>query len=1038
MMWKRSGDLFGYKIPIAFITTFLILLLDHLGLFEGMNRSLYDVSFRLRGHRPPHKDILLIEIHEGTLRQFGRWPIRRLHFASLLKKVRQARVVVLDVILSEPTEDDPSLARAIEENGKVLLPAYLDPEKNFVGPSRTLGEGLRIGHVHLDPGTDGIVREVYHTLIHRKRVLPSISSVAYEVFSKGTFPRSPPLPTDASTHEVIIQKDGMGINYCGPPGTFDRIFFLDVLKDVYPPAFFADKIVLVGVSAIGLGDQFLTPFSESRNYMSGIEIQGNILNTLLMNNPIKVIRPWVRWSFILLLTLALYFLFLSHREKKVFLWGLIVLGGMTAILYALFLTQNLWSNPVAFYVTFATAFVMAYVIKVEEAAQNLDRVCCEMLPQLDQEQKDGTMTKGGMGVLGVLTPGGIQAKVRVLASISHRLVLEKGLVDRALSNPHHAVLLFGPDGKILLCNDLAATYCNANGLDCTTSEMFLKGIEPFVVEKGSVETSIPRQGDPAWIISFPLPQKSYFKMDVAPIEGPEGKHLLFTLFDVTQIKELEILQEHLLAQKRAEEALRESKARYDELVRRIPVGVFSLRTRKGGSMALEYGSPRFFEILKIREEALLNEANLLFSFVHPNDRDELTRIFLEVTAAVKPLRWEGRFILRGETRWIRLESDPVALPDGQSVWDGVLSDVTDRKSTEEALERAFQEIQKLKEQLEAENIYLREEVELKDGLRDIVGVSNPLKYVLHRLQQVAQSKTTVLLMGETGTGKSLFARYLHNLSDRREKPFVNVNCAALPSNLIESELFGREKGAFTGSTAKQIGRFELANGGTIFLDEISEISPELQAKLLKVIEEGEFERLGSPRSIKVDVRIIASTNRHLEEEVRNGRFREDLFYRLNVFPVTIPPLRQRKEDIPLLVKFYTEKFCRSHGKEIRRIPTGTMELLKEYSWPGNVRELINVIERAVILSAGPELHVTEKLGFSRDDSIDGDLFQGPGGQAKTLEQVEAEHILRTLNETGWKVEGPHGAAQLLGVNPSTLRARMRKLGIKRPGSVFNP
>ena len=312
-----------------------------------------------------------------------------------------------------------------------------------------------------------------------------------------------------------------------------------------------------------------------------------------------------------------------------------------------------------------------------------------------------------------------------------------------------------------------------------------------------------------------------------------------------------------------------------------------------------------------------------------------------------------------QKRYIKIDASPIDGLDGKYLLF-TLSDVTQIKELE-ALEKAFDEIKKLKEQLEAENIYLREEVELKDGPRDIVGVSNPLKYVLHRIQQVARSKTTVLLTGETGTGKGLFARSLHEASDRRDKPFVNVNCAGLPPNLIESELFGREKGAFTGSTARQIGRFELANGGTIFLDEIGEFPLELQAKLLKVIEDGEFERLGSPHTVKVDVRIIASTNRNLEEEIKKGRFRKDLFYRLNVFPVTIPPLRERREDIPLLAKFYAERFSKSHGKDIRKIPTNTMKVLENYSWPGNVRELINVIERAVIVSAGPELRLAEKI-----------------------------------------------------------------------------
>jgi transcriptional regulator with GAF, ATPase, and Fis domain len=366
---------------------------------------------------------------------------------------------------------------------------------------------------------------------------------------------------------------------------------------------------------------------------------------------------------------------------------------------------------------------------------------------------------------------------------------------------------------------------------------------------------------------------------------------------------------------------------------------------------------------------------------------------------------------------------------------GTVHDITERKHGEEALKKAFEEINKLKEQLEAENIYLREEIELKGGFTDIIGVSNPIKYVMYRIQQVAHTNTTVLLTGETGTGKDLFARSLHQASSRRDKPFIIVNCAGLPPNLIESELFGREKGAFTGATARQIGRFELANNGTIFLDEIGELPLDLQAKLLKVIESGEFERLGSPHAVKVDVRIIASTNRNLEEEIKRGQFRKDLFYRLNVFPVTIPPLRERREDIPLLVKFYTERFSKRHGKDIRKIPMNTMRVLENYSWPGNVRELINVIERAVIVSTGPELRLAEKIDVPSGSPMQENISMATEAQQiKGLEQVEREHIMRTLQETGWKIEGSMGAAQLLGMNPSTMRARMRKLGIRRPGA----
>ena len=260
-----------------------------------------------------------------------------------------------------------------------------------------------------------------------------------------------------------------------------------------------------------------------------------------------------------------------------------------------------------------------------------------------------------------------------------------------------------------------------------------------------------------------------------------------------------------------------------------------------------------------------------------------------------------------------------------------------------------------------------------------------------------------------------------------------MNCASLPSNLIESELFGREKGAFTGSTARQIGRFELANGGTIFLDEIGELPLDLQAKLLKVIEEGEFERLGSPRSYKCDARIIASTNRDLEEEIQKGLFRKDLFYRLNVFPITIPPLRQRKEDIAPLAKFFVEKFNRGLGKNISKISAGTLKKMEDYEWQGNVRELMNVIERAVILSEGPQLEVALSLDSKTISSAGDQGRTSPkAAVSKELLDVEREHIRTTLEESGWRLEGPKGAARKLAMNPSTLRARMKKLSIKRP------
>jgi PAS domain S-box-containing protein len=352
-------------------------------------------------------------------------------------------------------------------------------------------------------------------------------------------------------------------------------------------------------------------------------------------------------------------------------------------------------------------------------------------------------------------------------------------------------------------------------------------------------------------------------------------------------------------------------------------------------------------------------------------------------------------------------------------------EIEERKKAEASLLATNLEISKLKARLQAENVYLRQEVDLKDNFGEIVGQSKVLSSVFNRIQQVAPMNATVLLVGETGTGKGIVARAIHSRSARKGRAMITVNCTALPTNLIESELFGRERGAFTGAVDRQIGRFELADGGTIFLDEIGEMPMDLQCKLLRVIQDGEFERLGSPKTIKVDVRIIAATNRVLEEEIRSGRFREDLFYRLNVFPITVPPLRQRTDDIALLVKHFIAKFNKKNNKKIENVTNETLRALQEYYWPGNVRELESIIERAVIISHGTTLQVLDSF----------DTFRKPDEPSEhsssSLVAMEQEHILHVLHKTMWRIEGDKGAAIILGLNPSTLRARMRKLGITR-------
>jgi formate hydrogenlyase transcriptional activator len=338
--------------------------------------------------------------------------------------------------------------------------------------------------------------------------------------------------------------------------------------------------------------------------------------------------------------------------------------------------------------------------------------------------------------------------------------------------------------------------------------------------------------------------------------------------------------------------------------------------------------------------------------------------------------------------------------------------------------RIHEEAEALKARFEAEAVYLQEEIRTEHNFEEIIGQSAPVRELLRKIEQVAPTDATVLIRGETGTGKELLARAVHDRSRRKERPLVKVNCGSIPSGLVESELFGHEKGAFTGATQRRIGRFELAHGGTIFLDEVTELPLDTQVKLLRVLQEGEFERVGSSQTMKVDVRVIAATNRDLSDIVSRGIFRSDLYYRLNVFPLESPALRERKDDIPLLVSFFLSRFGKKLGKEVRGVAQKSMECLVHYNWPGNVRELQNVIERAVVLARGPVVQVDESM-------LRSDLGEADASPIETLDTHERNHIVRALNETSWVIHGKKGAAKLLGINPSTLRSRMEKLGVKR-------
>jgi PAS domain S-box-containing protein len=425
-------------------------------------------------------------------------------------------------------------------------------------------------------------------------------------------------------------------------------------------------------------------------------------------------------------------------------------------------------------------------------------------------------------------------------------------------------------------------------------------------------------------------------------------------------------------------------------------------------------------ILGYTEKELHNK--YILDFIDEADRERtletMQRIFDEKTEQTI----EYNLISKSGKKMPYLGSGSLATKGNEEFFIGMAIDISKLKETENKLKTQVAETNRLKNQLEAENIYLRGEIENVHDFKNIIGESDSLMHSLYRIEQVAKTNSTVLLEGETGTGKELFAIAIHNKSNRKNKPFVKVNCASLPATLIESELFGHEKGAFTGAIQKQIGRFELANGGTLFLDEIGEIPIELQSKLLRVLQEGEFERIGSPKTIKVDVRIIAATNRNLEEQIKQKEFRKDLYYRLNVYPITIAPLRDRLSDIPLLAEHFVKRCNLQLGKNIIRITKKTIKQLQSYSWPGNIRELENIIERAAIISNGKSLSVEPLLKPEFEDT----------NTLLPLDEYQRRYIIKVLEKTYWKVDGVNGAARILEINPETLRSRMRKLEIKRP------
>ena len=433
-------------------------------------------------------------------------------------------------------------------------------------------------------------------------------------------------------------------------------------------------------------------------------------------------------------------------------------------------------------------------------------------------------------------------------------------------------------------------------------------------------------------------------------------------------------------------------------------------------------------------------------------REEIDRFHPEVSRFLRdqgvqvvccvPLATHGRTV--GTVNFASCNPEAFSMPDVE-----LLKQVATQVAI--ALENAlaFKEIDALKDKLAVEKLYLEEEIRTEFNFEEIIGESPLLRRTLSQVELAAPAGTTVLILGETGTGKELIARAIHNLSPRRERTFVKVNCASIPAGLLESELFGHERGAFTGALTQKIGRFEFADRGTLFLDEVGDLPPELQPKLLRVLQEQEFERLGGNRTLRVDVRVVAATNQDLAALVAERKFRNDLYYRLNVFPIQIPPLRERPEDVPLLVRYFVQKFSRRQNKTVEYVPADVMDALVNYPWPGNVRELENFIERAVLLSRGKELRVpiaelkesspsssaaflSAPVEFARPAPLPASHSATPANSAGTLDEAQRQHILRVLRQTRWRIAGPNGAAAILGMKRTTLQARMRKLGISRP------
>ncbi len=635
---------------------------------------------------------------------------------------------------------------------------------------------------------------------------------------------------------------------------------------------------------------------------------------------------------------------------------------------------------------------------------------------------DDTGTIGTRGVTVDVTEHHLAENARLQTVENNRTILEaldrneaqlSAIIDSALD----AIITVDEDQNVILFNAAAEKLflCSANEarggqLGRFIPERFRAAHEQYI-RRVAEEPGPPRlMGSPGEIYGLRTSGEEFpIEASISQIELNGSRFFTVVLRDVTSAVQ-------------AVNQLRDSEERFRNMADTAPVMIWIVDSDK----RCTYLNRRWLDFTGRTTEEEIGYGWM--QGIHPDDYYSCFENYISSFDERRPLELEYR-VRRydGEYRWVYDTGIPRFSSDGTFLgYIGSAIDITERKESEVALQTAHEELHQLKNQLEAENISLQQELQLDDKFGEIVGQSDAIKYVLFKITQVAPTDSTVLTTGETGTGKELAARAIHGASTRTDRPLIKVNCGALSPTLIESELFGHEKGAFTGAVGRKQGRFELANGGTLFLDEIGELPLELQVKLLRVIQENEFERLGGSKTMKVDVRIIAATNRNLKLEVEQGTFREDLWYRLNVYPITMPPLRMRTEDIPLLVEHFVSTYSKKFGKTISTVSPRTMQSLQAHSWPGNIRELANVIERAVIHSQGSVLQVVDRFEPVADQFA----------PTQTLEEVERDYIIRTLENTGWRIEGKYGAARILGLNPSTLRTRMLRLGIQRRNASF--